>query len=212
MALAALGTFLAYADANADDSIDVLVASRELQIGETITADDVELVAVELHGPVRGLFGAEQAAIGRRVVAAIGRGEFIQDSATSSAPADDESLELSVVLPASRAVGSLSPGERVDVFSTWAGDVTELIAVDARVLEMRSGGAGLAAGSSVVVRLALRDFGQVEALVHAQAAGDITMIRAALGSSVEDVGRSYRPGRAGTAGRIQSGADAEDGR
>jgi hypothetical protein len=33
----------------------------------------------------------------------------------------------------------------------------------------------------------------VEALVHAQAAGDVTMIRAALGTAVEDVGREYRP-------------------
>ena len=43
------------------------------------------------------------------------------------------------------------------------------------------------------MRLAVADFDQIEAIVHAQAAGDITMIRAAIGTELEDVGREYRP-------------------
>ena len=205
MAMAAVGTFLAYASATADDTIDVLIAARALRVGDTITAADVELVAVELPGEVRGLFGDPDAAVGRQVVAAVDEGEFLQASATVSPVDGDETLEVAVSLPGNRAVSGLSAGERVDIFSTWSGDVTELIAVDARVLEFSGDSGVLLSGSDqVVVRLALADFGQVEAIVHAQAAGDITMIRSAIGTEAEDVGREYRP-------LVSADADGDDG-
>lgn len=195
MAVAAVGTFLAYTSATADDAIDVLIATRPLSAGETITTHDVELVAADLPSEVRGLFGTADAAVGRQIVASVGEGEFLQASATVTPVEGDEALEISVTLPGSRAVGRLQPGERVDVFSTWSGDVTELVAVDARVLEASGGASGLVQSGSeqVVVRLALADFDQVEAIVHAQAAGDITMIRAALGTEAQEIGREYRP-------------------
>ncbi len=194
MALAAVGTFVAYAGATADDAIDVVVAARPLRAGDTITAADVSLVAVDLPDGVRGLFGDPEAAIGRQMVAAVGQGEFLLASMTVTPVDGDESLEIAVSLPGNRAVSGLTAGERVDIFSTWSGDVTELIAVDARVLDISGASGVLASGSDrVVVRLALADFSQVEAIVHAQAVGDITMIRAAIGTEIEDVGREYRP-------------------
>jgi len=205
MALAAVGTFLAYADATADDAIDVLVAARDLAPGQTIRAGDVELVPVELPDGVRGLFGAVDAAVGRQLAAPVDAGEFLLASATVVPVEGAERLEVALSLPASRAVGGLRPGERVDVFSTWSSEVTQLVAVDARVLEVSGGSReGLGGSDTTVVRLALSDFAQVEALVHAQAAGDITMVRAAIGSEVEDVGREYRPRTRGGA------ADDED--
>lgn len=209
MAVAAVGTFLAYAGATADDTIDVLIATRDLRPGQVIDADDVHLVPVDLPAEVRGLFGAVDAAVGRQVVAPIDTGEFVQASATVDAVDSDEALEIAIALPGSRAVGRLVVGERVDIFSTWGGSVTELIAVDARVLEVAGGaGTGLAGGELVIVRLALADFDQVEAIVHAQAAGDLTMIRAAIGTEVEDVGREYRP-LVGNA--VSARADADTG-
>jgi len=207
MAMAAVGTFLAYAGATADDAIEVLVARRALSPGETISAADVELVPVELPSQVRGLFGTIDAAVGRQVAAPVDEGEFLLASATVVPTDGEESLEVAISLPASRAVGRLRPGERVDVFSTWGSEVTQLIAVDARVLEVRgSSSEGLGGRDTVVVRLAVADFGQVESLVHAQAAGDITMVRATIGSEVEQIGREYRP-RPSTA-RSSSGGGA----
>ena len=193
MAVAAVGTFLAYTHATADDTVGVLIATHDLRAGALITAADIELVPVHLPNEVRGLFGSVEAAVGRRIVAPVDAGEFLQASATIAPIDGDETLELAVALPASRAVGHLVPGERVDVFSTWGGSVTELIAVDARVLEVTGGGGTLGGGELVTIRLALADFHQVEALVHAQSAGDITMIRAAIGTETADVGRQYRP-------------------
>ncbi len=193
MAVAAVGTFLAYTNATADDRVEVLIATHDLRAGAIVTAADVEPVPVQLPGDVRGLFGSVQAAVGRRIIAPVDAGEFLQASATVVPTTGDETLELAVALPASRAVGRLAAGERVDVFSTWDGSVTELIAVDARVLEVSGGRGSLGGGDVVTVRLALSDFDQVEALVHAQAAGDITMIRAAIGTETQDVGRQYRP-------------------
>lgn len=194
MALAAVGTFLAYAGATADDTVEVLVAHRDLRPGEVIARDDVSRVSVEVPDTVRGLFGSASAAVGRRVVAPVDAGEFLLGSATVAPSDGGETLELSVSLPSSRAVGRLRPGERVDVLATWSGNVTELIAVDARVLEVSGGSSSvLGGGETTVVRLGLRDFAQVEALVHAQAAGDITMVRAAIGTERHDLGRQYRP-------------------
>ena len=208
MALAAVGTFLAYADATADDTIEVLVASRDLAPGETVRAGDVALVSVELPAGVRGLFGAVDAAVGRQLVASVDAGEFLLASATAVPVEGDEHLEVALSLPTSRAVGGLRAGERVDVFSTWSSEVTQLIAVDARVLEVGGGAReGLGGSDTTVVRLALSDFDQVEALVHAQAAGDITMVRATLGTEVEDVGREYRL-RSGAGRSIHPDEDA----
>lgn len=193
MALAAIGTFLAYTGAETDAGIDVLVATRALSPGQTIEAGDVEMVSVVLPDGVRGLFGAVDAAVGRDVLAPIGAGEFIQASATVPARDGEEALEVAIALPVQRAVGGLRAGERVDVFSTWTSDVTELIAVDARVLEVGGSSDDLLSGEQVVVRLGVHDFEQIEALVHAQAAGDITMVRAALGTDLADLGRRYRP-------------------
>jgi Flp pilus assembly protein CpaB len=205
MALAAVGTFLAYAGATADDSIGVLVATRALAPGETIAAGDVELVSVELPGSVRGLFGDVDAAVGRQVAAPVGAGEFLLASATATGVEGEEALEIALSLPAGRAVGRLQAGERVDVFSTWGSEVTELIAVDARVLEVTgSAASGLGGNDTVLVRLAVSDFAQVEALVHAQAAGDLTMVRASIGRETADLGREYRP-RTGR-GRTQEAA------
>jgi len=207
MALAAVGTFLAYADATADDTIDVLVATRDLAPGETIAAGDVALVPVEVPGRVRGLFGALHAAVGRQVASPVAEGELLLASATVVPTDGEETMEVAVSLPASRAVGRLQPGDRVDVFSTWGSEVTELIAVDARVLEVRgSSTSGLGGSDTVVVRLALSDFGQVEALVHAQAAGDLTMVRATIGTEVEQIGREYRPRTAGERAGSRGGA------
>lgn len=194
MAVAAVGTFLAYADASADDTIPVLIAHRDLRPGELIGTDDVDIVSVEIPTSVRGLFGSAEAALGRQVVAPVDAGEFLLASATAVPTDGEEFLELAVSLPANRAVGRLRPGQRVDVFSTWSSNVTELIAVDARVLEVAGvSGSVIGGGEAVVVRLALSDFAQVEALVHAQAAGDLTMVRANLGTEIQDLGRQYRP-------------------
>lgn len=201
MAVAAVGTFLAHADASADDAIQVLIAHRDLRPGELIGPDDVDLVSVEVPGSVRGLFGSTEAALGRQVVAPVDTGEFLLASATVVPTDGEESLELAVSLPANRAVGRLRPGQRVDVFSTWSSNVTELIAVDARVLEVAGiSGSVIGGGETVVVRLALSDFSQVEALVHAQAAGDLTMVRANLGTEIQDLGRQYRPSSSSSPG------------
>lgn len=212
MAVAAVGTFLAYADASADDTIEVLIASRDLHPGQAITPSDVDLVAVDLPDQVGGLFGTVDAAVGRQLVTGVEAGEFLVASATTERVEGEEVLEMSISIPGSRAVGRLGAGDRVDVFSTWGGSVTELIAVDARVLEVTGGTAGaLTGGELVALRLALSDFDQVEAVVHAQAAGDITLIRAALGSEVESVGREYRPLESTPALSSSDAASSDDG-
>lgn len=193
MAVAALGTFAAQQGWGDDPRIPVLIAAEDLPIGHELSADDVRLVAVDVPDDVRGLFGSIASIDGRRLLAPVAAGSFLHAGATTTVAADGEVLELGITVPASRAVGGLRPGERVDVFATWSSDVTELIAVDARVLAITGTSSALGSGTQVTLRLALDDLAQVEALVHGQAAGDLTVVRAAIGSEVGDLGREYRP-------------------
>ncbi len=69
------------------------------------------------------------------------------------------------------------------------------------MLEVSGGTVGLGSGRELVtVRLSVADYDQVEALVHAQAAGDVTLIRAPVDTDARTVGRSYRPGADARAG------------
>lgn len=193
MALAAVLTFVAQQGFGDDDAIAVAIATSDLPAGHVLSPSDLRMVPVELPDDVRGLFGSVDAATGRQLLAPVQAGAFLQAGATATATGGDEALEVGITVPATRAVGGLRAGERVDVFATWGGDVTELIAVDARVLAVVGTASVLGSSEHVTLRLAVADFGQVEALVHGQAAGDLTVIRAALGSEVEDLGRDYRP-------------------
>jgi hypothetical protein len=192
VAMAAVGTFVASSTDDTDGTVEVVVAQRDLRPGDLVAPGDLALVGVELPQGVGGLFGSLEAAAGRRMVAPVNTGEFLQSSATVEATSGDEHLEVTVSVPASRAPGRLRAGERVDVFSTWNASVTELVAVDARALEV-TGSAGLSGGELVRVRLGLGDLEQLEAIVHAHAAGDLTLVRAAIGSGTPEVGRRYRP-------------------
>jgi flagella basal body P-ring formation protein FlgA len=58
MALAAVGTFVAYQAAAGDDRVEVLVAARDLRVGDVVSTNDVRVVAADLPAGARGLFGS----------------------------------------------------------------------------------------------------------------------------------------------------------
>src|SRR3546814_15809726 len=69
MALAAVGVYAAYANAAAGPTDEVVVADRPLHVGDTIEADDLRTVAVELPGDlIGGTFADIDSAIGRVVL------------------------------------------------------------------------------------------------------------------------------------------------
>lgn len=192
MAVAATGTFLTTATAGHGEAVRVLIAARDLRPGDEIVAGDVRLVDVALPGDVGGLFGSVDAAVGRQVTAAVDRGEFLNQSATSSLTEGADTMEMTLTVPVERSVAGLRSGDHVDVFATWNGAVTEVVAAGARVLST-SGSDPLLPSSTVSMRLAVDSQEQIEALVHAQAAGEVTVTRAPADGGSDRLGRRYSP-------------------
>lgn len=194
MTLAAIGAFLLATGSDAGDAVDVVVAARDLRAGDVLDAGDLRMVSITLDGEIGGLFGRAEAAVGRRMVGATDEGEFLLESATvdgGDEPAG--TFEMILALPHNRVPGVLTAGESVDVFATWNGDVTELIAVDATVIDAHTAGDDLIGRSETVIRLEVTDLAQLEAVVHAHAAGDVTLARTPDDSGAT-VGREYQPG------------------
>lgn len=198
MALAALGAFwLANAGDDAD-MISVVVADRDLRAGDVIDEADLRLVSVDVDGEVGGLFGSVDAAVGRVVLSPVDAGEFLVSSATTdSTDGHPDAFEMTVAVGREGLPGDLSPGETVDVFSTWNSGQTELIALQAEVVDVSHPDDGLIGGGDIHVRLRLADLEQTEATVHAHNAGTPTLVRSPAAADGE-IGRRFTPGGAGT--------------
>ena len=193
VALAALITFLAVRGAGDDDAVAVVVADRAMERGHVIAVADVRLVDIEIDGGVTGLFGDIDAVVGRQITGTVSAGEFVVASDTTPATTD-EVIEVTVAVRGDRAASGLTGGDRVDVFATWGSSTTELVAVDAVILSAGAGGDDLLGDSDTLrLRLAVTDIDQVEALVHANVAGDLSVVRAAIGTETADVGRTFDP-------------------
>lgn len=204
MALAALAAFWLATSGGGTERVEVVVADRDLRVGDLIAADDLRLVSVDIEGRVNGLYGSTDAVVGRMMVSATDSGEFVLASSTVESSEDRlDSFAMTVALAPERAPGELAPGESVDVFATWNSGVTELIAVDAIVIDVSQVEGGLVGGGDLRIRVQVADADQVEAMVHGHSSGDLTLVRSPADDDLE-VGREYRPGES------QALADDED--
>src|SRR3546814_18422477 len=108
MALAAVGVYAAYANAAAGPTDEVVVADRPLHVGDTIEADDLRTVAVELPGDLLGgTFAAIDSAIGPVVLGPIVTDAILQrgpppDTATVAADHDFDTTMPSPLHPDQR--------------------------------------------------------------------------------------------------------------
>jgi pilus assembly protein CpaB len=107
--------------------VEVVVASRDLQVGDKIQDADVRLVRLPADSIPPNVFHLMKSAIGRGVILPIGKGEFILP--TKVAAENGGSGLASLIPPGMRAVsvrvneivavaGFVLPGTRVDVLLT----------------------------------------------------------------------------------------------
>lgn len=179
VALAGLGTLVAWRQAVGAPDHAYAVATRSIAPGEVLTADDVRFEPVDLPGGVAGaaLRPGDQVA-GRVALGPIGEGELVQIGQLSDVGAELPTAEVSFALPRDRAVdGRLRTGDLVDVFVTY--DIgTEAVAEGVQVVAVSDGGgASFTSTSEITVTLALTDPDGRAELIQAVRAGEVTLVR-----------------------------------
>jgi Flp pilus assembly protein CpaB len=179
VALAGVGTLLAWQQAAGSPAAAYVVASRPILPGETLAPDDVRLEPIDLPPGVAGGAFSDSAAVARRVaLGPIGEGELVQASGLSEPGSGAAAAEVALALDRDRAIdGRLRSGDLVDVFVTYD-DRTEAVAERVRVVGVSdTGGASFTSGSQITVTLALTDAGSRAPVIHASQAGEVTLVR-----------------------------------
>jgi Flp pilus assembly protein CpaB len=200
--LAAIGVFVAYADAAGGPSDRVVIARHALRIGEIIEAGDLRVVTAELPADANGWFADVDALIGRVALGPIGEGEIVQAGSLTDDRATSPAHEVALLLPREQvAVGHLKQGERVDVFVT-RDDRTTSVVRGAQVVQIGTEDDGSLAGAREVTIVVAAPSGEAAAaLVHALRTGDVTVVRSTLASFEDDEPLEVESaGEAGSAG------------
>jgi Flp pilus assembly protein CpaB len=183
--IAAVGVFAAYTQASAAPRTRWVVAKRNIQVGQRLTAEDLGQIAINLpetmHSRVFTESGA-QSLIGAVAIAPIARAELIEASDVRRAEAGlIVPEEISFAVSADRAVaGTLQPGERVDVLATYgAQDRSYTCAVVRQALVLRTirGGEGLESANTRVLTLGLSNADEANAVAHAVNSGKVIIVR-----------------------------------
>lgn len=178
VALAGVGTFMAWSRAAAPPHESYAVADRDLRPGDPLAADAVRFVPMDLPAAVAEAAFRDGASLeGRVTVAPIGAGELIQAGSLSDQGSGDPAAELSLALPRERAVdGRLRPGDLVDVYASGDEGAT-VVAAGQRVVDVTAPGGAFADGEELTVTLAVAEAGERAAVVGAASAGTVTLVR-----------------------------------
>jgi Flp pilus assembly protein CpaB len=202
VAVAVLGVFAAYQDAQIGPVNQFVAAAHDLAPGTVLTADDVKLTAVDLPKGMDGRgWPRTQDVVGQITVAPLVSGDLVLRSAVAPRDAADTRFQVSIPLEKARALdGALTPGERVDVLVTYKSSgtdsgFTDTVAPRAEVIRIdRGSGGALSTGSGdVIVVLAVGSANEAKGVTHGSQEGKVTLVRATgTGSSTSSSGK-YRP-------------------
>ncbi|MDP8970811.1 MAG: SAF domain-containing protein [Actinomycetota bacterium] len=199
VALAAVGVFAAYLSATAGPQTSYVVVTRDVGAGEQLGPADLALVPAELPDSLRArAFNDPGVLVGATTLAPLRADELVQASSVVATGAPDGAWLVSFSADASRALGGqIKPGERIDVLATFGGGdsaFTQLVAADVPVVAASTAPGAIGSESLVSFTVALADRDTEVAVVHAAAAGVVSVVRATGASQqpppLED---SYRP-------------------
>jgi Flp pilus assembly protein CpaB len=213
VALAGVGTLVAWQQASGTPDRSYAVAARPILPGETVTAADVRLVPIDLPGGVAGAAFTRAGDVeGRVALGPLGEGELVQVGQLSDPGAAAPAAEVSLAVGRDRAVdGRLRSGDLVDLFVTYD-ERTEAVVEGVRVVGVTDGGAAaFSTGSDVTVTLALTDGSRRAAVIHAARAGEVTLVRSTHLAGVGEAEPFGPPAGAGTPGPpVPPGGGGED--
>jgi Flp pilus assembly protein CpaB len=150
--MAALLTFGAYARASKPPTTTYLVAARNLTPGQSITANDVRAVAMDLpEDQRRKTFGPNVSLIDANILGPVGEGELFQASNVVKKKGGSDSRELSFPIDSAyAAAGRLRVGDRIDVLSN-DGTGAVPVATNLLIIATSNPESGVSAGRGTLV-------------------------------------------------------------
>jgi Flp pilus assembly protein CpaB len=182
VAVAALGSYLLATGDRSGPTTRYAVATRDLQPGYTLNANDVHLVSLDLPAEqASGTFSSTAQLHGAVARGPLQAGAIVTASAIERPAAADAGTnyrELSMTLAADRAVGgTLRPGDRVDVVAT-ANGASYVLVQRATVLAAGTGrNTNPLSSGEITITLALPDATTALAVTHGAAAAELTLLR-----------------------------------
>jgi len=175
---------------NADERVEVAVATHDLRTGDVVGTSDLRYERVKMDGDLLGtvLRRDDVARLdGAISVRAVGAGELISRTAVRPAAAPSGLRAVSIPIDRARAVnGQLVPGDRVDVLLAAEAEVAVVVA-GAEVLDVGDPAGGAALGSvdeQFTVTLAVDARGS-QLLTAAVTDGDLLLARSTGAESAE---------------------------
>jgi Flp pilus assembly protein CpaB len=203
VALTAVGTWWAAADAGRQAPPRYVVAAAALGPGDRLAAGDVRLAPAD-HPPAleAHAFTSPDDVVGSVLLGPADPGELLQTGTVAAAPGAVGARELSFAVDRDRAVaGRLRAGDRIDVLATYGdGATSETVQVLSGVTVRRIDGSGgttsgdaLGAAAGQTVTVDVRDPAVVRRAVNASRAATLTVVRS-TGAEPAATGDRYRAG------------------
>jgi hypothetical protein len=190
VAIAALGAFV-LATPKPRAAVEYVVATHAVEPGTQLRAADLTTVAIDLPpGQAAIAFTQPSALVGATSLGPLADGQLVQGPAVAWHPLSP--FEVSLSVDSDRALdGRLLAGEHVAVLVTYGSgpDSMTLTVASTALVERLSKPTGLAVGTKDVVTLGLEAEADVDAVVHAARAGELTLVR----TDSATPGLAYRP-------------------
>jgi hypothetical protein len=168
-----------------------VVTARAIDPGAVLTADDLTTAPLDLPpGLAAHAFTEPHDLVGSIARSPLAPGELVQRGGVGTAHA--AMFEVSLSLEGDRALdGRLGAGEQVAVLGTYGTgpDAVTLSVAPTAVVERVSKPTGLAVGTAITVTIGLAREADMQAVVHAARAGEVTLVR----TDSATAGLAYQP-------------------
>ncbi len=180
MAVAALGTFVAYQQSTQTRQTMYLVAGANLGAGHVLQRADLGSVTGNLPSVVAAhSFGDAKLVMGQTLVGPVQRGDLLQQSNLTATAVAPVSFEVPMQVDPGRFPTSLRKGDNVDVLVTMgqgADAKTTVIARAVRIADVGSSNSGALSAAATSIRLVANDEVTETTLANAGAAGKVTLV------------------------------------
>ncbi|MCU0310261.1 MAG: SAF domain-containing protein [Acidimicrobiales bacterium] len=208
---AMVAVFAATTGAGSAPSREAVVARSAIPAGHRLAPSDLTTRPVELPaGTAAAVFASADELVGAVTIAPLETDELVQRSAVvtdgrTRAPAH----EFSFPVERERALdGKLQRGESVAILATFGSGpdaYTSVLAPDATVIDVESGGAGtIGSGATLVLTVALGSGDVVLDVAHAAQVADLTIVRATTAGDAPIRDRAGPPAADATGGGVGS--------
>jgi hypothetical protein len=179
VAAAGVCTFVAWQQASGAADASYAVASRPILPGQSLTADDVRFVPIDLPAGLASTAFVDGSGIeGRVALGPIGEGELVQLGQVSDPGQAGPAAELSFSIAQDRAVGGrLRSGDLVDVFVTDDGGTTP-VAEGVQIVDAATHDSGsFGSTGELTITVTIADPALREPLIQAVREGEVTLVR-----------------------------------